>query len=68
MIATTPIPRLALNPVEAAAALGVSRDYFDEHVLPELRIVRKGRKVLVSITELERWLARESALTLAMHR
>jgi excisionase family DNA binding protein len=59
-----PIPRLALSPVEAAASLGCSRDYFDEHVLPELRVVRRGRKVLVSVAELERWLRENAALTL----
>ena len=56
--------RLALTPVEAAAAIGVSRDFFDEHVLPELRVVRRGRKVLVAVSELERWLSANSALTL----
>jgi hypothetical protein len=61
-------PRLALSPIEAAACLGCGRDFFDEHVLPELRVVRKSRKVLVSIQELERWLAREAALTLEIHR
>ena len=49
-------PRLALSPEEAAHALGVSRDYFDLHVVPELRIVRRGRRRLVPIKELERWL------------
>lgn len=29
--------RLALSPDEAASVLGVSRDYFDEHVIGELR-------------------------------
>jgi excisionase family DNA binding protein len=56
--------RLALSPVEAALALGVSRDFFDEHVLPELRVTRRGRKVLVSVRELDRWLERSAALTL----
>ncbi len=59
-----PLPRLALSPDEAAASLGVSRDYFDEHVRPELRVVRRGRRVLVSINELERWLGRTASLTL----
>lgn len=57
----TPIrlgPRLALSPDEAAALLGVSRDYFDEHVIDELRIVRRGRRILVALVELERWLER----------
>lgn len=55
-------PRLAISPDEAAAVLGVSRDYFDEHVIDELRIVRRGRRILVSVVELERWLDRASAL------
>ena len=53
-------PRLALSPDEAAALLGVSRDYFDEHVIAELRIVRRGRRILVALAELERWLERAS--------
>jgi excisionase family DNA binding protein len=55
---------LALSPNEAAQALGVSRDYFDEHVKHELRVVRRGRRILISIAELERWLERASARTL----
>jgi excisionase family DNA binding protein len=54
-------PRLALSPDEAAAVLGVSRDYFDEHVIHELRIVRRGRRILVALAELERWLDRAAA-------
>jgi excisionase family DNA binding protein len=53
-------PRLALSPDEAAAVLGVSRDYFDEHILPELRIVRRGRRILIPLAELERWLDRSA--------
>jgi excisionase family DNA binding protein len=56
--------RLALTPDEAAAALGCSRDYFDMHVKPEIRIVRRGRKRLIPVRELERWLEREAALPL----
>jgi excisionase family DNA binding protein len=56
-----PSLRLAVSPDEAAAALGVSRDYFDEHVISELRIVRRGRRILVSLAELERWLDRSAA-------
>ena len=52
--------RLALSPDEAAALLGVSRDYFDEHVIDELRIVRRGRRILVALAELERWLERSA--------
>jgi excisionase family DNA binding protein len=53
--------RLALSPDEAAALLGVSRDYFDEHVIHELRTVRRGRRILVPLTELERWLEESAA-------
>jgi hypothetical protein len=49
------IPRIALTPSEAAAAIGVGPDFFDANVAPELRIVRRGRKRLVPVSELERW-------------
>ena len=62
------VPRLALTPDEAARSIGTSRDYFDQHVKPELRLVRRGRKVLVPIRELERWLERAAALTLESRR
>jgi excisionase family DNA binding protein len=54
-------PRLALSPDEAAGVLGVSRDYLDEHVMDELRIVRRGRRILIALSELERWLDRAAA-------
>ncbi len=53
-------PRLAVSPDEAAAILGVSRDYFDEHVIAELRVVRRGRRILVPLGEIERWLERNA--------
>ena len=55
------IPRLALTVAEAAASLGVSDDFFREHVAPELRIVRAGRKRLIAVKELERWLSTSAA-------
>jgi excisionase family DNA binding protein len=61
VVTKTGVPRLALSPAEAAASLGCSRDYFDERVAPELRVVRRGRRVLVPIAELERWLDRNAA-------
>ncbi|SRR6266545_3948300 len=54
-------PRLALSPDEAAGVLGVSRDYLDEHVIGELRVVRRGRRILIALAELERWLDRAAA-------
>ena len=53
------LPRLSISPDEAAEMLGVSRDFFDEHIKPELRIVRRGSKtILIPVAELERWLER----------
>ncbi len=56
--------RLALTPAEAAAAIGCSRDFFDLHIGPELRWIRRGRLKLVAVAEVERWLEREAARTL----
>jgi len=55
------LQRLAVSPDEAAALLGVSRDYLDEHVIPELRVVRRGRRILIAVGELLRWLDRSAA-------
>jgi hypothetical protein len=57
-------PRLALRPEEAAESLGVSRNYFDAHIAPELRFVRRSRLKLFPIVELEGWLDREAARAL----
>jgi hypothetical protein len=54
---TRPIPALALTPVEAAAAIGVGPDFFDTEIRSELRLIRRGRKALIPVSELERWLA-----------
>jgi excisionase family DNA binding protein len=54
--------RLSISPREAAEMLGVSRDFFDEHVKPELRIIRRGSKtILIPVAELERWVAESAA-------
>jgi len=48
--------RLALSLDEAAAALGVSRAFFDTYIAPGLPLVRRGRRKLVAVRELNRWL------------
>ena len=58
------VPRLALSVAEAAGALGVSPDFFAEHIASELRFVRRGRKKLVAVRELERWLEEHAARVL----
>lgn len=55
--AAAALARLTVMPNEAADLLGVSRDFFDEHVRPELRIIRRGSKtILIPVRELERWI------------
>jgi hypothetical protein len=56
--------RLALTRIEAARSLGVSVDFFDEHIAPELRTVRRGRLRLYPVRELERWLDANAARVL----
>lgn len=58
------IPRLALRPEEAARSLGVSLDYFTEHIRPDVRVVRRGRCLLVPTSELARWLEKNAAVAL----
>jgi hypothetical protein len=60
----TAIPRFALEPVEAAASIGVGPKFFGEHVRPDLRVVRRGSKVLVPCAELERWVERNAEHTI----
>jgi hypothetical protein len=60
-IRLAPIPRIAITREEAAAALGMrSVDSFERHVQPEIRLIRRGRFVLVPVAELERF-AHEAA-------
>jgi hypothetical protein len=65
---SAPIPRLALRPSEAAASIGVGEDYFTEHVRPELRLVRRGRKKLIPLAELERWVGENAELVLGQDK
>ena len=60
--ATYELPRLALSIEEACAALGISWDLFDQHVRPHVRMVRLGRRQLVPVAELQRWLAENAEL------
>lgn len=49
------VPRVALTREEAALSLGIGLDSFERHVQPELRLIRRGRLVLVPVTELASW-------------
>ena len=48
--------RLALSPIEAAAALGISERKLRE-MLPELPHLRLGSRVMIPVKPLENWLA-----------
>ena len=50
-----PIPRLALRTAEAAAACGVSEDFFAAEVAPHVPAVRRGRLKLYPTRLLEEW-------------
>ena len=52
-----PVPRLALSVEEASSAIGVSKAHFKRHVLPRLRAVPSGRRCLIPVTELQRYLS-----------
>ncbi len=58
------IPRIALSKSEAAEALGVSVDFLEQHVMHELRIVRRGRRRLIPVSEITRWMESNAHRTL----
>lgn len=58
------VPRLALSVGEACKVLGVGHDFWQEHVAAEVRIVWRGRRKLVPVRELERWLEANAEATL----
>jgi hypothetical protein len=53
-----PVPALALRRAEAAAALGVSVEVFDERIRPELPIIRVAAVVTFPVRGLQTWLDR----------
>jgi excisionase family DNA binding protein len=57
-------PALALSIKQACDALGVSWDTWQEHIAHEVKIVRIGRRKLVPVRELERWLEEHAETTL----
>jgi hypothetical protein len=59
---------VALTCEEAARCCSVSRDFFDKHIRPELKLIRRGRLVLVRPEELRAWAERSSSLTLSKGR
>jgi len=59
-IALATTERLAFNKNEAAATLGVSVEFFEHYIEPDLRFVRRGRRRLYPLAELLWWLWRSA--------
>ena len=57
---------LALIPREAARRLGVSVDFFRDWIEPSLNVIRIGKgtrlRTLVPVSELEKWVERQSMI------
>ena len=58
------VPRLSLDIQEACAAIGVSWDTWHQHIEPNVRIVRVGKRKIVPVTEIQRWLSENAETTL----
>jgi hypothetical protein len=54
---TRDVPVLALSVEQACESLGVSWKLWRSEVEPHVKVVRLGRRKLVSVAELERFLA-----------
>lgn len=63
--AAPPVPVLALSLADAAAALSMGETAFRDSVLPHLRVLRPGGRVLVPVRELERYVETSAAMPLA---
>lgn len=59
-----PPDALALSYEQSAAMLGYSRDHFERYVVPDLRVIVKGRRKTVPRTELVRWVEDNAARAL----
>ncbi len=57
--------KLIVSKAEAADMLSMSINSFDRYVMADLKLIRKGRLVLVPVSELERWAEENAERTLA---
>jgi hypothetical protein len=58
------VPAMGLTVQDAAAALSLGYDIFHRDVEPQLKIVRLGRRKIVPVAELQRWLDENAERTL----
>jgi len=59
-----PSSGVCLSREEAAASLGISLDSFERYVQADLRLIRRGRMVLIDVAELRAWAADAGERTL----
>lgn len=53
--------RLAYSLPEACESLGVGETFVRTQILPDIKAIRVGRRTLIPVVELERWLDRHGA-------
>jgi hypothetical protein len=68
LIAERQVPRPALGAEEAAQSLGASRRFFLDHIAPDVRTIRVGRRKLYPVRELEAWVADNASRALEGER
>jgi len=56
--------RLLVSKVHAAEMMSISIDTFERVVMPEVRTVRIGRRVLFAVADLARWVDQHTAVPL----
>ena len=52
---------VAVSREDAALLLSVGLTFFEEEIQPELKLIRRGRKRLVPVSELPRWVRANAA-------
>jgi hypothetical protein len=57
------VPRIALTKEEAAKALGMSVRSLDKYVVPDVKMIRRGKIVLIPTRELDAWANRVADYT-----
>lgn len=55
-----PKSKLLVTRAEAAEMLGMGLSSFQRYVQADVKVVRRGRLLLIPVAELERWVARHA--------
>jgi len=54
------VPRLCLSVFEAAKSVGLSEKHFRDEILPSVPHLRVGRRIVIPVDGLRRWLSEQS--------